>query len=66
VQIDDDEKSGRLRMTTHHVFHKLIPDLAAIIGAQLCAVVQPARDGRFVRVMTKLAPETFGFVFIAK
>jgi HrpA-like RNA helicase len=64
VQID--EESGRLRMTTHHMFHKLTSDLAAITGAQPCEVVQPTHDEPFVRVITKWAPEASGFVFIAK
>ncbi|MEI8120829.1 MAG: helicase-related protein [bacterium] len=64
VQID--EESGRLRMTTHHVFHKLVPEPSALLGPQPCDVVQHAHGGPFVRIITKLAPEAFGFVFITK
>ena len=64
VQID--EESGRLRMTTHHVFHKLVPEPSALVGAQPCQLVQHAHGGPFVRVLTKLPPEASGFVFITK
>ncbi len=64
VQID--EESGRLRMTTHHVFHRIISDLSTITGAQSCTVLQHARGGPFVRVNVGPSPETFGFALIAK
>jgi hypothetical protein len=64
VQID--EESRRLRMTTHHVFHKLVPEPSTLLGAQSCEVVQHAHGGPFVRVITNLAPEAAGFVFVAK
>lgn len=64
VQID--EESRRLRMTTHHVFHKLVPEPSALLGAQSCEVVQHAHGGPFVRVITNLEAEAAGFVFITK
>jgi len=64
VQID--EEARRLRMTTHHIFHKLVAEPSALLGAQSCEVVLHAQGGPFVRVVTNLDPEAAGFVFITK
>ena len=64
VQVDPE--SGRLRMTTHHVFDTLYPDPKGVTGKQPVEVLLATETGPFVRIVRDDHPERQAFTLIAK
>lgn len=64
VQVDED--SGRVRMTTHHVFNELFPDAKILTGEQNAIVFQNRPNSTFVWLERGVEALKRGFMLVAK
>ena len=61
-----DEESGRVRMTTHHVFDELFPDPKVFTGQQQAIVIQNVSAGTFVSLERGAEALKKGFMVVAR
>ncbi len=64
VQIDPE--SGRVRMTTHHVYARDFADPQAVTGRQTVEVIQTGSGNPFVRLVRPEESERHGFTMVAR
>lgn len=64
--VHDDKESGRVRMTTHHVFNELFPDPKVFTGQQNSVIVQNVYVGTFVSLESGAEALKRGFMVVAR